>query len=79
MIELTSVVISKRFRCHILWIWRNLTEFYEIVIFVNSVPGYKFDGQMTVTDDVVGGEITAHRLLLRRLLASVTSHEYLAT
>jgi hypothetical protein len=44
MIELTSVVISKRFRCHILWIWRDLTEFYEMVIFVNSVPGYKLDG-----------------------------------
>jgi hypothetical protein len=25
MIELTSVVTSERFRCHILWIWRNLT------------------------------------------------------
>jgi hypothetical protein len=44
MIELTSVVISERFRCHILWIGRNLTEFYEIVIFVNSVPRYKLDG-----------------------------------
>jgi hypothetical protein len=42
LIEFTLVVISKRFRCHILWIWRNLTEFYETV--VNSVPGYKLDG-----------------------------------
>jgi hypothetical protein len=23
-----------------LWIWRHLAEFYEIVIFVNSVPGW---------------------------------------
>jgi hypothetical protein len=44
MIELTSVVISKKFRCHILWLWRNLTKFYEIMIFVNSVPRYKLDG-----------------------------------
>jgi hypothetical protein len=42
MIELSLLVISKTFRCHI--IWRNLTEFYEIVIFVYSVPGYKLDG-----------------------------------
>jgi hypothetical protein len=29
MIELTSVVISKGFRCHIIWIWRNLTVLWN--------------------------------------------------
>jgi hypothetical protein len=70
MIELTSVVISKRFRCHKLWIWRNLTEFYEIVIFVYSVPGYKLDGHWPRRFQINQSAIALHsRLALRNIVS----------
>jgi hypothetical protein len=61
-------VISKRFRCHILWIWRNLTEFYEIVTFVNSVR-YKLDGHwlrhFQINQSVI---VLNSRLVLRNIV-----------
>jgi hypothetical protein len=69
MIELTLVVISEKFRCHILWIWRNLTEFYEIVIFLSSVPGYKVDGHWLRRFQINQSVIVLHsRLVLRNIV-----------
>jgi hypothetical protein len=75
MIELTSVVISKIFRCHILWIWRNLAEFYEIVIFVYSVPGYKLDGHWPRRFQINQSVIALHsRLVLCNIVWGAIRH-----
>jgi hypothetical protein len=48
---------------------RNLTEFYEIVIFVNSVPGYKLDGQWLRRFQINQSVIALHsRLVLRHIV-----------
>jgi hypothetical protein len=69
-IECTSVVISSKIlRYHILWIWRNLTEFNEIVNFVYSVPRYKLDGHWPKRFQINQSVIALHsRLVLRNFV-----------